>query len=217
MRVSRVIDGNKGALPAAVCVLLLFPAILSADRRLDTGELPESLINTEDCIITGSFGWGWDGQQTCRVTGFQFDGEARSLTATTHDSTGSALVWNHSDLANKTVRCDRYERAFFNAESRYNRDRYDITFLIEDAVPDSAPAENLSEVTAHLYTRGWEISQFGTLDTGSIVNFNRRGVSTDAGYIFIEDSSLNSNNQNIVREFSPVSYTHLTLPTILLV
>ncbi len=202
MKAIQIIDGNSSLLSVAGIILLLCPGILSADRRLDTGELPEPIVSTEDCISTGSFGWGWDGEQPCRVTNTRFDGAALPLTQVSSDHGGTSLAWSRGDLANKTVRCDSYELASFRAGSGYTRDRYDITFLTENTIPASAGTENLSDVTAHLYTRGWEIGQFGVLDSGAVVNFSRPGFATEKGYIFIEETSRNSDNENIVSEFS---------------
>lgn len=199
-------NSNRPGLPSAVFVLLLTPGILSADRRLDTGELPQPLVSTEDCIPTGEFGWGWDGTQPCRITSNRLDGAALPLTEITSDHGGTSLAWNQSDLADRTVRCDYYERASFTAGSGYTRERYDITFMTEDTIPGSAGSENLSDVTAHLYTRGWEISSFGRLDTGMVLDFAKSGYATEQGYIFIERAIRESNNENSVREFSHCYY-----------
>jgi len=127
------------------------------------------------------------------------------------DYVGNSIAWLRSDLANKTVRCDSYDRVRLstdNSQYGYIRDRYDITFMTQDTIPASAASENLSDVTAHLYARGWSVRGFGRLVTRSrfdsaLVDFNRNGFATEKGYIFIEDSNRSdSSNENIVTEFS---------------
>jgi len=202
---------SRSAIMVAVVLLAGIPATLFADTRLEVGDLPEPLVSAENCIVSGSYGWGWDGQQSCRHSGYRFEGASLPLVETTGDYVGNSLSWVRSDLANKTVRCDSYHRVRLssdNSQYGYTRDRYDITFMTQDTIPASAASENLSEVTAHLYTRGWSIRTFGRLVSKSridsaLVDFNRDGFATETGYIFIEDAKRSSgSNENIVTQFS---------------
>ncbi len=191
----------------SVNVIFLTAASVSAqaDSRLDVGPLPETLIKPEQCISADDR-WGWDGEQTCLISSFRLAGEPYRLTQTHRDTSGTDLVWNNNDLAGKTVRCDSYERAFLpsaDPKHEYTRARYDITFMTDDSIPATAAGESLSDVTAHLFTRGWSIGQFGRLETGLQPGFTSIGFTTEVGYIFIEDSaSVNSDGERIVRSFS---------------
>ena len=182
-------------------------SVAFADSRLDTGSLPATLVDMEDCFVSDPQpwgGWGWDGEKTCKVTNLRFFGAASTLTGT--DGADKSLTWKNDDVANQTLRCDSYQLRYnFSAATReYKRSRYDITVLNDDAIPASAANESLEGVTAHLYTRGFDTGSTGIL-TGveAIVNFSAGAFATDKGYLFIDDrGERNDNGDYIVEKFS---------------
>lgn len=208
-------DSTIQTLLAVVLTLSCAPFVVSADARLTVGQLPQPLINSEQCLNVGLRGWGWDGQQSCYTTAVRFYGQTHYLAKTRSDYGGNGLAWNNEDVANQTVRCDRYHRTNSSAEetgNEYTRERYDITFLTEDSIPGTSSLESLSDVTAHLFTRGWEIKQFGTLETGLQVNFNLNGYTTEKGYILIDDTTRISDNETLVDKFSHCFYRDKSAP-----
>jgi len=192
----------------ATLMLLIVPTTGMADSRLAVEPLPRPVINTEDCLNIDAQGWGWNGEQSCFVSALQYHGESEFLTETSRDYGGGAASWNTQDVANKTLRCDSYQRIYDRSTSgyKYERDRYDITFLTQDQIPAEASTENLSDVTAHLYTRGWKVGRFGKLKVGTLINFNRGGFSTDRGFVFIEETSRESNEITRIDSFAHCFY-----------
>lgn len=191
---------------ASVVTILGTASLATADPRLTVGDLPQTIIKTEECLGTNYDLFGWDGEQSCRISNVRLYGEPLPLTETVADYTNGSQVWSASDVANKTIRCDTYKRASFSyrdSDLSYSRDRFDITFLTEDSIPANAPQENLSNVTAHTYTRGWQIKKFGILETGLQINFNDRNFATEKGYLIIHETEQdNSSNELIANRFS---------------
>ncbi|OED38551.1 hypothetical protein AB833_19225 [Chromatiales bacterium (ex Bugula neritina AB1)] len=191
----------------ATSMFAVLPSIVFADSRLNTGPLPTTLIDTKDCTLTETYPWGgygWDGEKTCKVTKLRFFGAEHTLSGTRTADT--SIKWSRDDFANQTLRCDSYRlRTNFSAGTKeYSRSRYDITFLSDDAIPASATNEDLSNITAHIYTRGFNTGRTGIL-TGidALVNFSAGAFATDKGYLFIEDrGERNANGDNIVEKFS---------------
>jgi len=180
---------------ATLVLTLAAPVAGLADARLADEPLPRPVIKTEDCLNVNSSRWGWNGEQSCFISVYQYHGESEFLTRTSRDYGGAAVSWSRGDVANKTLRCDSYQRKYVRSTRgyTYERKRYDITFLTEDQIPAEASGENLSDVTAHLYTRGWSVGGFGKLNVGTLINFNRGGFSTENGYIFIDEFTRESN------------------------
>lgn len=198
----------KKAIVTTALMFSLAPVAIQADSRLADEPLPRPEIKTEECLNVDELGWGWDGQQSCFISSFYFYDEPEPLISTSRDYGGTARVWNRQDVADRTLRCDSYKRRYDRkiSGSRYFRYRYDITFLTQDQIPASASAENLSDVTGHIYTRGWEIGQFGQLDAGPIINLNRWGFATETGHIFVEDVTRESNDVIMIDQFSHCFY-----------
>jgi hypothetical protein len=187
-------------------MFLLAPAVALADARLTVGPLPEPLISAESCQPTGTSRWGWDGTQSCWVTNVRMLGESQPLVQTRHDFGGTAFSWQRADFAGRTLRCDRYRRLNVNRDNvLYIKERYDITFLNQDSAPASAIAEDYGQVTAHLYTRGWTIGQFGRLHTGLELQFNR-GVTTADGYILFNETRRSLVDDYLLDDFSHCYY-----------
>ncbi len=201
---------------AAVLTFSYAPFVASADARLATGQLPAPLITSEQCVnVDLDSGWGWNGQQSCYVTSARFIGQTHYLAKTRSDYGGTGLAWNREDVANQTIRCDRYRRArspTADTNNAYSRERYDITFLTDDVIPANSNLENLSDVTAHLYTRGWQVKAFGNLETGLQVNFNSGGYTTENGYILVDDTTRNSDNDYLIEKFSHCFYRDNNTP-----
>ena len=183
------------------------PTIIFADSRLDTGSLPTTLVERQDCQLNEIYpwgGWGWDGDKTCQVTSWRLFGAEHTLTGI--NTAGTSLIWKTEDVANQTLRCDSYQLRYnFSARTReYKRSRYDITILNDDTIPASSANEDLSEVTAHLFTRGFETGRTGVLTgIGAIVNFSASAFVTKTGYLFIEDRGMQNNDgEFIIEKFS---------------
>jgi len=213
MAVSRTSSQILSSIFAVSVALAAVPSLSLADKRLSVESLPQPLLNAADCINVNSRGWGWDGQQSCFISSHRIDGAAYPLVNTSSDFGGSALAWSRADFANKTVRCDSYQRSRSDDGSGFTLDRFDITFLTEDPIPASALQETLSDVTAHLYTRGWEIGAFGKLNTGLEINFNSWGYSTESGFILVQKrGNRNTDGEYIVSEFAHCYYRDENTP-----
>ena len=106
----------RPALLAAGCLLSVGSTVALADSSPDI-QLPLTLANTENCVPNGDAGWGWDGQRSCFITKTWFYNASYPLSRTSSDINGDNLVWNRSDLLNKTVRCDEYN---YDYSSSYN-------------------------------------------------------------------------------------------------
>lgn len=161
---------------------------VQADSRLPEIPLPVALIQARDCHSINAQGWGWDGQQACRISNYMFDGESSPLVLSAVDYTPESGYWARSDLAGKTVRCDNFSRRPSGVNQPYSRQTYDITFVEQDAIPAAEQTENFNDVTGHLFIRGWSIFGNGQLNAGSLANFNAISVRTEHGYIFIHDT-----------------------------
>ncbi len=195
------------SLVSLTLALLALPSIVFADSRLDTGSLPTTLVEREDCQLTDSYpwgGWGWDGEKTCKVTNLRFFGTDNNLTGT--DAADNSLTWENEAVVNQTLRCDSYQlRQNFTARVKeYKRSRYDITILSDNMIPAGAVNEDLNDVTAHLHTRGFETGRTGILiGAGALVNFKAGAFLTEKGYLFIDDrGERNSDGDYIIEKFS---------------
>ncbi len=198
--------GFQSLLTVALAALPI-PSIALADSRLNTEALPATLIERDDCTVTDPQPWGgfgWDGEQTCKVTNLRLFGAEHTLTGTVTADTSKN--WSIDDFANQTVRCDSYQlRTNFSTRNKeYKRSRYDITFLSDGAIPSTATSESLTGVTAHIYTRGFVTGSTGILTgVNALVNFSAGAFTTNKGYLFIEDrGERNNSGDYIVEKFS---------------
>jgi hypothetical protein len=184
----------------AVCLL---PIGTFADSRLPEIPPPSALIQTQDCHNFNAEGWGWDGQQGCRISRYRFDGETDPLVQSAADYTPESGYWSRVDVAGKTIRCDNFSRRPRGVSQPYSRQTFDLTFVEDDAIPAAEQSENFDDVTGHLFLRGWSVFGNGQLNAGYLVNFNDTSFRTEQGYIFIHDSfSSRGTDIDTIQRFS---------------
>jgi len=94
---------NKGVshiVALLALILIVLPATVFADSRLDTGPLPVTLVEREDCFLTEVYPWGgygWDGEKTCIVTDLRLVGVEHTVTGIQGDY--RSLPWSNDFVA----------------------------------------------------------------------------------------------------------------------